>query len=35
MDGKVFEPLKRAGPNAAAELIEQAQIKTRSKKQAA
>jgi inorganic pyrophosphatase len=35
MDGKVFEPLKRAGPNAAAELIEQAQIKTRSKKRAA
>jgi inorganic pyrophosphatase len=35
MDGKVFEPLKRAGPSTAAELIKQAQTKTKAKKNAA
>ena len=35
LDGKVFEPLKRAGPNAAANLIRQAQERKAAKKKAA
>ena len=35
MDGKEFEPLKRAGPNAAADLIRKAQERKKGKKDAA